>query len=156
MHFCRCREIMDHTVPVLKNCNNGAISAALIDRGTHTSTMSHLIKVYLIIFFLISDRLVLGTDDGLFCVDLDRDEICRIGDGKKLHQVEYVADEQLIIALAGKQRQMRLIPVKALDQPLETEWIKLADTKGCVTFATGVMRPQQQQQKANNALRYNF
>ena len=24
---------MDHTVPVLKNCNNGAISAALIDRG---------------------------------------------------------------------------------------------------------------------------
>ena len=98
----------------------------------------------------------MGTDDGLFCVDLDRDEICRIGDGKKLHQVEYVADEQLIIALAGKQRQMRLIPVKALDQPLETEWIKLADTKGCVTFATGVMRPQQQQQKANNALRYNF
>ena len=27
-------------------------------------------------------------------------------------------------------------------QPLETEWIKLADTKGCLTFATGVMRPQ--------------
>ena len=104
---------------------------------------------------LFPDRLVLGTDDGLFCVDLDRDEICRIGDGKKLHQVEYVAEEQLIIALAGKQRQMRLIPVKALDAPLETEWIKLADTKGCVTFATGVMRPQTQQQKSNNSLRYN-
>ena len=103
---------------------------------------------------LFPDRLVLGTDDGLFCVDLDRDEICRIGDGKKLHQVEYVAEEQLIIALAGKQRQMRLIPVKALDAPLETEWIKLADTKGCVTFATGVMRPQTQQQKSNNSLRY--
>ena len=28
-----------------------------------------------------------------------------------------------MIALAGKQRQMRLIPVKALDQP-DTEWIK--------------------------------
>ena len=103
---------------------------------------------------LFPDRLVLGTDDGLFCVDLDRDEICRIGDGKKLHQVEYVAEEQLIIPLAGKQRQMRLIPVKALDAPLETEWIKLADTKGCVTFATGVMRPQTQQQKSNNSLRY--
>ena len=60
----------------------------------------------------------------------------------------------MIIALAGKQRQMRLIPVKALDAPLETEWIKLADTKGCVTFATGVMRPQTQQQKSNNSLRY--
>jgi serine/threonine-protein kinase MRCK len=62
-----------------------------------------------------------------------------VGDQKKIHQVEYLQDEQLMIALAGKQRQMRLVPVKALDQP-ETEWIKVADTKGCVVFATGVMR----------------
>ena len=45
-----------------------------------------------------------------------------------------------MIVLAGKQRQMRLIPVKALDQPTDTEWIKVADTKNCLTFATGVMR----------------
>ena len=112
---------------------------------------------------------MVGTEDGLFCVDLDRDEICRIGDGKKIHQVEYIPDEQLMIVLAGKflelnlfqfhekrfqffqksrniylflgkQRQMRLIPVKALDQPAETEWIKVADTKNCLTFATGIMR----------------
>ena len=121
----RCREVLDNSVNVLKNGN--ALSACLIDR----------------------DRLVMGTDDGLFCVDLDRDEICRIGDGKKLHQVEYIPEEQLIIALAGKQRQMRLIPVKALDQPNETEWIKLADTKGCMIFATGVMRPK----VTSNALR---
>ena len=44
-----------------------------------------------------------------------------------------------MIAIAGKQRQMRLIPVKALDQP-ETEWIKVTDMKGCIIFATGVMR----------------
>ena len=71
---------------------------------------------------------------------MDRDEICRIGDGKKIHQVEYISDEQLLIVLAGKQRQMRLIPVKALDQPTDTEWIKVADTKNCLTFAIGVMR----------------
>ena len=53
--------------------------------------------------------------------------------------MEYLKSEQLMIALAGKQRQMRLIPVKALDQP-DTEWIKVADTKGCIVFATGVMR----------------
>ena len=35
---------------------------------------------------------------------------------------------------------MRLIPVKALDQPAETEWIKVADTKNCLVFATGIMR----------------
>lgn len=71
---------------------------------------------------------------------IDRDEIGRIGDGKKIHQVEYIPEEQLMIVLAGKQRQMRLIPVKALDQPLDTEWIKVADTKNCIVFATGVMR----------------
>ena len=83
---------------VIKN----ALSACLIDR----------------------DRLVVGTDDGLFCVDLDRDgkkqafsafkriftdvstEICRIGDQKKIHQVEYLREEQLMIALTGKQRQV--------------------------------------------------
>lgn len=43
----RCREVLDNTVSVIKN----ALSACLIDR----------------------DRLVVGTDEGLFCVDLDRD-----------------------------------------------------------------------------------
>ena len=36
--------------------------------------------------------------------------------------------------------QMRLIPIRALDHP-DTEWIKVADTKGCIVFATGTMRP---------------
>ncbi len=39
-------------------------------------------------------------------------EICRIGEGKRVHQVEYLQDEQLIIALTGRQRQMRLIPIR--------------------------------------------
>ena len=45
-------------------------------------------------------------------------------------QVEYLKSEQLMIALAGKQRQMRLIPVKALDQP-DTEWIKVGSGFCC-------------------------
>ncbi|CAB4067563.1 CDC42BP, partial [Lepeophtheirus salmonis] len=95
----RCKEVLDKSVSVIKN----ALSACIIDR----------------------DRLVVGTEDGLFC------KICRIGDQKKIHQVEYIQEEQLMIALTGKHRQMRLIPVKALDQP-DTEWIKVADTKAAV------------------------
>jgi len=110
----RCKEVMDNTVTVIKN----ALSATPIDR----------------------DRLTVGTEDGLFCVDLERDEIGRIGEGKKIYQVEYLLEEQLIIVLAGRQRQMRLIPIRALDHP-DTEWIKVADTKGCIVFATGTMRP---------------
>ena len=58
-------------------------------------------------------------------------EISRVGDGKKIYQVEYLQEEQLIIVLAGRHRQMRLIPIRALDQT-ETEWIKVADTKNCI------------------------
>ncbi|XP_023323712.1 serine/threonine-protein kinase MRCK alpha, partial [Eurytemora carolleeae] len=101
----KCKEVMDNQVTVIKN----ALSACLIDQ----------------------DRLVVGTEEGLYSVDLERDEICRVGEGKKLHQVEYLQEEQLIICLAGRQRQMRLVPIRALEHT-ETEWIKVADTKGCI------------------------
>jgi hypothetical protein len=66
-------------------------------------------------------------------------EIARVGEGKKVYQLEYVIEEQLMVVLSGKQRHVRLIPVRALDGD-DVEWIKVAETKGCITFATGVMR----------------
>jgi serine/threonine-protein kinase MRCK len=66
-------------------------------------------------------------------------EIARVGEGKKVYQLEYVVEEQLMVVLSGKQRHVRLIPVRALDGD-DVEWIKVAETKGCITFATGVMR----------------
>jgi serine/threonine-protein kinase MRCK len=62
-----------------------------------------------------------------------------VGEGKKVYQLEYVVEEQLMVVLSGKQRHVRLIPVRALDGD-DVEWIKVAETKGCITFATGVMR----------------
>jgi len=138
----RAKELVDNTVTVIKS----ACSGAIID----------------------PDRLVIGTEDGLFCVDLDRDgnsdrprqtqipfasgtlscrkrlflfsaEISRIGEGKKIHEIEYVAEEQLLVVISGKQRHVRLIPIRALDGD-EVEWIKVAETKGCITLTTGVMR----------------
>lgn len=51
-------------------------------------------------------------------------EMARVGEGKKVHQLEYVVEEQLIVLLSGKQRHLRLIPVRALDGD-EVEWIKV-------------------------------
>lgn len=61
-----------------------------------------------------------------------------MGEGKKIYQLEYVVEEQLLVLLSGKQRHLRLIPVRALDGD-EVEWIKVAETKGCITFTTGIM-----------------
>lgn len=66
-------------------------------------------------------------------------EIARVGEGKKIYQLEYVNEEQLIVVLSGKQRHVRLVPVRALDGD-EVEWIKVAETKGCITLTTGIVR----------------
>lgn len=66
-------------------------------------------------------------------------EIARIGEAKKIYQIEYITEEQLIVVLSGKQRQVRLIPVRALDGD-EVEWVKVVESKGCITFCTGLMK----------------
>ncbi|XP_078043911.1 serine/threonine-protein kinase gek isoform X1 [Augochlora pura] len=109
----RAKELLDNTLALIKNVMSGAI----ID----------------------PDRLVIGTEEGLFCLDLDRSEIARVGEGKKIYLLEYVTEEQLIVVLSGKQRHVRLVPVRALDGD-EVEWIKVAETKGCITLTTGIVR----------------
>ncbi|GFQ94894.1 hypothetical protein TNCT_217962 [Trichonephila clavata] len=105
----QAKEILDNTLTLIKSTT----CAAVID----------------------PERIVIGTEEGLYCVDLDREEIARIGDGKKVCQLEYIAEEQLLLAVAGKQRFLRLIPVGALDGQ-DVEWTKVPDTKGCITFCT--------------------
>ncbi|XP_073988373.1 serine/threonine-protein kinase gek [Rhodnius prolixus] len=108
----QAKEVLDNTQTFIKN----TMSSAIVD----------------------PDRLVIGTEEGLFCLDLDRNEIGRIGESKKVYQVELVADEQVVVVVAGRQRQVRLVPVRALDSG-DVEWIKVAETKACITFSTGVM-----------------
>ncbi|XP_065345680.1 serine/threonine-protein kinase Genghis Khan isoform X4 [Cloeon dipterum] len=109
----RAKDLLDNNLAFIKN----AMSGAIID----------------------PDRLVLGTEEGLFCLDLDRSEIARVGDGKKIFQLEYIIEEQLLVVLAGKQRQVRLVPVRALDGS-DVEWVKVGDSKGCISFTTGLMK----------------
>ncbi|XP_067120003.1 serine/threonine-protein kinase Genghis Khan-like isoform X5 [Centruroides vittatus] len=118
----QAKELLDNTITIIKN----ALSAAVIDY----------------------ERFALGTEEGLYCIDLDCEDsklltlpapalikISKVGDGKKISQIEYIAEEQLLIVIAGKQRHLKLIPVGALDG-LEVEWIKVTDTKGCIAFCT--------------------
>ncbi|XP_060520410.1 serine/threonine-protein kinase Genghis Khan isoform X2 [Cylas formicarius] len=104
------RELIDNSLALLKN----TLSAVIID----------------------PDRIVLGTEEGLYCIDLDRTEIARIGDGKKMFQIEYISEEHLLVVVSGKQRQVRLVPIRALDGD-DTEWIKVTESKGCSVLAVG-------------------
>ncbi|GJQ77807.1 putative protein serine threonine kinase [Trypoxylus dichotomus] len=104
------RELIDSSLALLRS----ALSATIID----------------------PDRIVLGTEEGLFCVDLDRSEIARVGEGKKIYQMEYISEEHLLVVVCGKQRHVRLVPIRALDGD-DTEWIKVAESKGCSVLTVG-------------------
>jgi serine/threonine-protein kinase MRCK len=43
------------------------------------------------------------------------------------------------VVLCGKQRHIRLLPIRALEAT-DVEWIKVAETKSCITACTGVIR----------------
>lgn len=114
----RVKEVVDSSLNILRN----AISGAIIDK----------------------DRIVVGCEDGLYCVELDCAEFIRIGESKKIHQIWYIKTEQLLVVLCGKQRHIRLIPVRALECP-DLEWIKVSDTKNCICACTGIIRYNSQQ-----------
>lgn len=143
----RVREVLDSTLSVIR----GALSALIID----------------------PDRILLGTEDGLFCLDLDRSgmffiynsgikrccagidcrasvsyycfvlyhhlEMARIGESKRIIQLWHIAEEQILVILCGKQRHVRLLPIRALEAT-DVEWIKVAESKNCITACTGIIR----------------
>lgn len=104
------RELIDTSLTLLRN----ALSGAIID----------------------PDRIVLGTEDGMYCIDLDRTEVAKIGEGKKIFQLEYISEEHLLVVVSGKQRQVRLVPIRALDGD-DVEWIKVTESKGCSVLTVG-------------------
>uniref|UniRef100_A0A8C3HCX0 Serine/threonine-protein kinase MRCK alpha n=1 Tax=Chrysemys picta bellii TaxID=8478 RepID=A0A8C3HCX0_CHRPI len=104
------KEAYDSTLPLIKTTQ----SAAIIDH----------------------ERIALGNEEGLFVVHVTKDEIIRVGDNKKVHQIELIPNEQLIAVISGRNRHVRLFPMAALDGR-ETEFYKLAETKGCQTIVSG-------------------
>ncbi|XP_018423789.1 PREDICTED: serine/threonine-protein kinase MRCK alpha [Nanorana parkeri] len=109
------KEAYDSTLPLIKNTQSAAI---LVENG-----VQHF----------------LGNEEGLFVVHVTKDEIIRVGDNKKVHQVELIPQEQLIAVISGRNRHVRLYPLASLDGR-ETEFFKLAETKGCQGIASGQVR----------------
>ncbi|XP_075169358.1 serine/threonine-protein kinase gek isoform X2 [Haematobia irritans] len=85
------------------------------------------------------DQLLLGTDEGLYCINFEQYEIARIGDSKKILQIWYVEEEHILVLLCGKQRHIRLLPIRALECS-DVEWIKVVDSKNCVAACTGIIK----------------
>ncbi|XP_039091808.1 serine/threonine-protein kinase MRCK alpha isoform X5 [Hyaena hyaena] len=104
------KEAYDSTLPLIKTTQ----AAAIIDH----------------------ERIALGNEEGLFVVHVTKDEIIRVGDNKKIHQIELIPNDQLVVVISGRNRHVRLFPMAALDGR-ETDFYKLAETKGCQSITSG-------------------
>ncbi|CAB1340557.1 unnamed protein product, partial [Coregonus sp. 'balchen'] len=89
-------EAYDSSLPAIKT----TISAAIIDR----------------------ERIALGTEEGLFVVEVTR-------------------DEKMVALLCGRNRHVHLHPWGVLEGAESAFDIKLTETKGCQALTTGVLRP---------------
>uniref|UniRef100_A0A4W4ELA0 Serine/threonine-protein kinase MRCK alpha n=1 Tax=Electrophorus electricus TaxID=8005 RepID=A0A4W4ELA0_ELEEL len=85
------------------------------------------------------ERVALGNEEGLYVVHVTKDEIVRVGDNKKVYNVDLLPSQQLLAVISGRNRHVRLVPMAALDGR-EAESFKLPDTKGCQTLASGTLR----------------
>ncbi|XP_072318245.1 serine/threonine-protein kinase MRCK beta isoform X2 [Eucyclogobius newberryi] len=108
-------EVYDAALPLIKS----TLSAALLDR----------------------ERVVLGTEEALFVVELTRDVIVRASDTKRIHQVELVPRENLLVLVCGRTKQVHLQSWSALDGAESSFDVKLTETKGCQALTTGTLRP---------------
>ncbi|XP_068454881.1 serine/threonine-protein kinase MRCK beta isoform X2 [Clinocottus analis] len=108
-------EAYDASLPIIKT----TLSAAVLDR----------------------ERIALGTEDGLFVVEVTRDVIVRAADSKKVYQIDLIPKEKIVALLCGRNRHVHLHQWGALEGAESTFDIKLTETKGCQALTTGVLRP---------------
>ncbi|XP_056619856.1 serine/threonine-protein kinase MRCK alpha isoform X4 [Triplophysa dalaica] len=107
------KEAYDSTLPLIKTTQ----SAAIIDH----------------------ERVALGNEEGLFVIHVTKDEIIRVGDVKKVQHIELMPAEQLVAVISGRNRQVCLVPMMALEGR-EVDKNKVADTKNCQALVSGVVR----------------
>ncbi|XP_037541635.1 serine/threonine-protein kinase MRCK alpha isoform X2 [Nematolebias whitei] len=107
------KEAYDSTLPLIKTTQ----SAAIIDH----------------------ERVALGNEEGLYVIHVTKDEIIRVGDNKKVYQIDLMPQEQLLAVISGRNRHVRLIPTQAVDGR-EMDSNKLAETKNCQTIVSGPVR----------------
>ncbi|XP_056151078.1 serine/threonine-protein kinase MRCK beta isoform X1 [Lampris incognitus] len=112
VHFLQ--EAYDPSLPAIKT----TLSATIVDR----------------------ERIALGTEDGLFVVEITRDVIVRAADCKKVYQIDLIPKEKMVVLLCGRNRHVHLHPWGALEGADAAFDIKLTETKGCQALTTGVLR----------------
>ncbi|KAM4691019.1 serine/threonine-protein kinase MRCK beta [Rhinophrynus dorsalis] len=108
------QEAYDSTLPLIK----AIVSAAIVDH----------------------ERIAVGTEEGLYVIEVTRDVIVRAADCKKVYQIETIPKEKIVVLVCGRNRHVHLFPWSALDGSEGSIDIKLPESKGCQFITTGSLK----------------
>ncbi|KAM7164876.1 serine/threonine-protein kinase MRCK beta isoform 1-T1 [Macrochelys suwanniensis] len=108
------QEAYDSTLPLIKT----SLAAAIVDR----------------------DRIAIGSEEGLYVVEVTRDVIVRVADCKKVYQIELAPKEKIIILICGRNHHVHLYPWASLDGSESNFDMKLPETKGCHLIITRTLK----------------
>ncbi|XP_067411120.1 serine/threonine-protein kinase MRCK beta isoform X2 [Emydura macquarii macquarii] len=108
------QEAYDSTLPLIKT----SLTAAVVDR----------------------DRIAIGSEEGLYVIEVTRDVIVRVADCKKVYQIELAPKEKIIILICGRNHHVHLYPWTSLDGSESNFDMKLPETKGCQFITTGTLK----------------
>ncbi|XP_026089268.1 serine/threonine-protein kinase MRCK beta-like [Carassius auratus] len=133
-------------VGILEGLQNILVKNRLKNRVVHVLHEAYnsslpAIKTTLSAAILDRERIALGTEDGLFVVEITRDVIVRAADCKKICQIELMPKEKMVALLSGRSRHVHLYSWAALEGADVNCEAKLADTKGCQAMTIGTLRP---------------
>uniref|UniRef100_A0A8C8SS32 non-specific serine/threonine protein kinase n=1 Tax=Pelusios castaneus TaxID=367368 RepID=A0A8C8SS32_9SAUR len=106
------KEAYDNGLPLIPQ----ALSAAVIDR----------------------ERIVLGTEEGLFVIYLHTNEVFQLGDCRRVQLLLVSPQAQVLSVLCGRNHSVRLFSWAELETP-ESPGMKIAETKNCQAMVSGVI-----------------
>ncbi|KAG5857686.1 hypothetical protein ANANG_G00022030 [Anguilla anguilla] len=117
------QEAYDSSLPAIKS----TLSAAIVDR----------------------ERIALGTEEGLYVVEVTRDVIVRAADCKKVHQIELIPKEKIVVLLCGRNRHRQVLCYEItrtkphhkrlweVQAPGVAQWLGMVRDRLCVGYPSG-------------------
>ncbi|XP_068115537.1 serine/threonine-protein kinase MRCK gamma isoform X2 [Hyperolius riggenbachi] len=95
-----------------------------------------LIRTALCAAIIDQERLALGTEDGLFLLHMNNNEITQVGDCKRVLSLRCVPEVQQLAVLCGKSHSVRIF---SLDLIPDSTGVKISEAKGCQAIASGLI-----------------
>lgn len=77
--------------------------------------------------------LLIGADEALFSCYLQLNAYHKLPKESRIMQMEPIESEQLIVIMGGRQRHIKLLPMRGLEND-SVAWIKMPETKNATTF----------------------